>query len=140
MSSDRFIGDPAEYQERNYWLKEAGYATYRDYLQSKTWKKIRRAVLDATPNCYGCAATATQVHHGEYTREILDGSIMDKGLSWKLVLFAVCRKCHKRAEKGSRGRKRTPSRATRWLHGQNRRWFKKTGGRCRCCGQPVKVG
>lgn len=93
------------YKERNYNLKAMGYSSYRDYLLSDQWSEIRQRVLDGSNHtCYCCGSKATQVHHTVYLKSVLAGRSL-KGL------YAVCGKCHYKAE-FSYGKKMSPKQAT----------------------------
>src|SRR5262245_53564386 len=49
-------------------------AWYQAYLQSPTWKQIRKRVLErAAYRCEACSAKATEVHHRCYRPRILAG-------------------------------------------------------------------
>lgn len=89
---------PNPYSVRNEILKNMGYETYSDYLDSKRWKRIRAEVLDRNPNCVRCGDTATQVHHSQYTNANLVGNSIEH-------LHPVCRPCHEFAEIGRHSRK-----------------------------------
>ena len=98
-----------EYEQRNQVLRDLRFASYKEYLLSQRWAKIRRRVLDANMRtCVRCGEEANQVHHLSYARECLLGK--DDG-----SLVAVCPVCHNIAEMDTQGRKRTQYEANRWL-------------------------
>lgn len=76
------------YVRRNEILKGLGYSSYRQYLASDVWRKIRSDVLSATKSCWCCRSKpATQVHHTEYTLENLSGATTSG-------LVGMCGGCH----------------------------------------------
>lgn len=79
-------------KHRNAILTSAGYPTYRSYLQSDLWKKIRKACSLLKGNkCLSCGAPATELHHSTYTeKNLLEVNL----ISMELTLFPVCHKCH----------------------------------------------
>jgi hypothetical protein len=79
------------YSERNEVLRNMGFKSYTEYLDSNRWKSIRSKVLGGNPNCCKCDAIATQVHHSRYTNANLVGISLE-------YLHAVCRDCHEHAE------------------------------------------
>lgn len=84
------------YQARNETLKEMGFASYKGYLASDIWSRIRKAVLERDGGqCRICIRTfkkgARAVHHLSYSRETLEGKKLDN-------LIAVCHYCHHRME------------------------------------------
>lgn len=83
-----------------------GFDSYKAYLASDLWKKIRSAQLAEHPNCFGCRRPANQVHHGKYTYCNLSGIN-------RLHLISSCGGCHFRSEFTADGRKRTLSRANK---------------------------
>lgn len=87
------------YWDRNALLKQLGYASYGEYLDSPLWKDIRRKVLKEQPNCASCRRRAYVVHHMEYSKAVLLGEDTRP-------LKALCRVCHDQCEFGPRRRKR----------------------------------
>jgi len=90
---------------RNVLLRKMGFKTYKAYLASPLWWKIRAKVWalareeagGGPPLCPYCEARtgvkgrvnrATQVHHLSYSEKVLTG----KDLS---MLVLICRACHK---------------------------------------------
>jgi hypothetical protein len=60
---------------------------YEAYLQSKTWKELRRKVLKRDGfMCRGCRGRAVAVHHRRYPRVL-----GEERLEW---LYAICEECH----------------------------------------------
>lgn len=80
------------YQQRDAVLKEMGFASYREYLASALWRRIRARLLKACPVC-PCGKTAEQVHHRTYKRRYLEG----RGKIHK-YLVPICRECHESIE------------------------------------------
>jgi len=89
-----------DYKERDKILLGLGYSSYKNYLHSPLWKKIRTKVIQrANGLCEisGCNAAASQVHHLVYSQQIL------LGYKRKLRhLIAVCRSCHTHGEFANR--------------------------------------
>lgn len=80
------------YSTRNAILKKMGYSSYKLYLDSPLWKSIRARVLRKFDGkCKGCGRTANQVHHHQYSRQVLDGRSIE-GMS------AICGECHEGIE------------------------------------------
>lgn len=73
---------------------------YWNYLQSPLWKIIRSRKLSKNPNCELCGELANQVHHTEYTDDVLDGRDDSK-------LVSICGPCHKMIEFDIDGNKQT---------------------------------
>lgn len=89
------------YGLRNKLLRELGYASYQDYLQSERWKKIRaRALQKNKGRCVHCGKPATQVHHSKYDRKGLMGNSLKH-------LWPVCGDDHAAAERKPDGSKTT---------------------------------
>lgn len=93
------------YVRRNSILLEMGFKNYSQYLRSPLWKGIRAKKLKHDPNCYGCGKKARQVHHSDYSREVLAGET-------QFGLWSVCKRCHQWSEFTRDGYKRTPKEAT----------------------------
>lgn len=99
----------AEYGARNRHLRAMGYENYSVYLDSPLWRRIRALVLRDGRACFGgCGRMATQVHHGNYSRETLEGHNLTD-------LYPICGGCHLRIEFTGAGRKVSPSEAMRNL-------------------------
>jgi len=80
------------YEGRQVVLTQLGFASYRDYLASPLWVKIRSKVLrDKGGKCFICAGPATQVHHNKYTLAVMRG----RSLSG---LAPLCADCHRGVE------------------------------------------
>lgn len=88
------------YYKRNDRLSELGYAGYEEYLKSDDWKAIRDRKLMKFPSCLLCKRHATQVHHTDYSNEVL------LGLETRL-LVTLCEECHKKIEFDNSGNKRS---------------------------------
>mgnify|MGYP003647974523 CR=1 FL=1 len=92
----------AEYTKRNRILKELGYASYRAYLQSPLWKRIRTDVMDVCGRkCEMCGKKARQVHHDWYSVQNLKGDTLDG-------MMGTCGECHKGVEFHRDGTKASP--------------------------------
>jgi len=80
------------YNSRDVTLKEMGFATYKDYLKSDLWKRIRRKVLKRDKEtCEICHCKGNQVHHSRYHKNDLTG----KNLNF---LHTICGDCHEKIE------------------------------------------
>lgn len=97
-----------EYAARNRALARLGFDSYSSYLNSELWGSIRRKKLREFPRCYGCGVAAQQCHHSEYNILTLAG-VYTSGI------FTVCVDCHRGCEFTPRGRKLSPSMATKRL-------------------------
>lgn len=83
-------------------LGKMGFSTYRQYLASPLWQKIRASVLERQEGvCALCPRGATQVHHHNYTLPVM------KGKEPKL-LIGLCASCHLGIEFRPDGTKRDP--------------------------------
>ena len=96
------------YIKRNTILRSLGFDSYTQYLASSVWQNIRTRHLAKYPDCYGCGKTATQVHHGKYTRANLSGV----SSRW---LYSACSGCHFKSAFTDYGNKRGPQKATTTL-------------------------
>lgn len=80
------------YENRSLALAVLGFKDYRAYLASKLWRAIRaRAFSLFGRECFWCGEDAEQVHHSEYTTEVLRGAKME-------ALYPICATCHRVAE------------------------------------------
>lgn len=79
------------YTRRNDLLKQLGYLSYRDYLASEDWKKIRREVLELGSACVMCERPAQVVHHVKYDMYVLLGLDYSR-------LAPLCHRCHEKIE------------------------------------------
>lgn len=75
------------YRQRNTRLSVLGYDGYAEYLNSDDWKKIREEKLRLFPNCLLCRKPAEQVHHLDYSHEVLLGLVPQ-------LLVTLCDACH----------------------------------------------
>jgi len=80
------------YQQRDAVLLQMGYASYKAYLSSPLWRKIRSRLMKVCGTCV-CGQPATQFHHRTYKRRYLGG----RGKIHKYIT-PVCAKCHKEIE------------------------------------------
>ncbi len=89
------------YQDRNKILREMGYKTYKDYLESELWESIRERVFkNRGDKCVLCSNPPTCVHHRGYGKAVLLGEELHQ-------LVAICFECHKEVEFKANGDKRT---------------------------------
>lgn len=106
---------------------ELGYKSYAEYLTGEQWKEIRPRIFALFPNCIVCQNPSEQIHHLEYSLEVLAGK-----KDFKLV--GLCRKCHVAIEFDQSGNKRTLGKANQELiriahkTEYGRRWFSKMMG------------
>jgi hypothetical protein len=69
--------------------REEKKRSYAKYLESPTWRKIRRAALERDGYlCRACGKKATVVHHIRYPKKL-----GEERMSW---LYSLCRPCHDR--------------------------------------------
>lgn len=81
-----------DYGSRNHTLKKLGFDTYKDYLKSNLWKKIRTKIMTrANHTCEICHSKATEVHHSRYHRNDLLGKTLK-------FLHVLCGDCHYNVE------------------------------------------
>lgn len=80
------------YAQRDEVLRQMGYSSYREYLASPLWKKIKARLFKVCDRC-PCGAPATEAHHRTYKRRYLEG----RGKLHKFVV-PVCRSCHQSIE------------------------------------------
>jgi len=97
-----------EYEKRNKLIRRLGWNSYKEYLKSDLWMRIRKDQLKRLPFCLACNGKATQVHHSEYTPANLLGHS-------PIGLISVCGDCHQRCEFTYNDVKRNPKQATRAL-------------------------
>lgn len=89
------------YGSRNAILRELGFSSYREYLASDLWKRIRTFVLERDSYlCRMCHRPANQVHHQHYDKPVLLGRKMHS-------LVSTCGACHKWVEFTGSGKKRS---------------------------------
>lgn len=105
------IKDKSTYESRNEILKEIGYESYSDYLDSPLWKTIRVKVLDRDKKkCYICEGGASVVHHHSYQKETMAGEDMGK-------LYSLCPLCHYSIEFDKKKNKRTAQDCRNYFNG-----------------------
>ena len=80
------------YEKRNALIRELGYKSYKDYLNSRMWKHVRERVLKRDRGvCLACNGPAQVVHHRSYCKASIRGMRLD-------YLVSLCHKCHEEAE------------------------------------------
>lgn len=80
------------YAARSILLKEIGFDSYKEYLQSDLWKDIRfRVFMTKGTDCHLCKEPASQVHHVRYTKATLIGKKLKH-------LLPICGGCHYKIE------------------------------------------
>lgn len=85
FATEAFPGDPRAYD---------------NYRATKVWKGIRARVLAAANNkCASCPSRATEVHHRDYRRRVMEGYD-------DTPLVALCRSCHEKVDKLPSGKSR----------------------------------
>lgn len=94
-----------DYSRRNEILRAMGYGSYREYLASPLWAKIRRRVFGRDEGkCRICEGRGEQVHHQSYDLRTLKGKTIKR-------LLLLCCKCHEEVEVNGLGRKRSATAA-----------------------------
>lgn len=80
------------YEKRNAILKEIGFRSYREYLSSDLWKRVRAVVFQKKGRkCFCCGSKASQIHHNNYAKDELLGENVKR-------LVPLCGRCHTRIE------------------------------------------
>jgi len=93
------------YAVRDANLRSIGYLTYGYYCRCDLWIGIRARVFELYgKECFACGAPAEQVHHSDYSIQVLRGEDLSK-------LYPVCGDCHLWCEFDN-GFKVSPRRAT----------------------------
>ena len=88
----------ATYSGRRESLRDLGFKTYREYLKSPLWRRIRLAALDFHgKSCTMCPNEADTVHHMDYSVATLRGDNPRK-------LVPLCTGCHERIEFNAHGK------------------------------------
>jgi len=101
--------DFGAYQRRDAALQEIGFASYREYLDSELWAKIRRMAFAKWGHiCNKCRDKAELIHHANYSVDTLLG----RDLSG---LVPVCHACHTVAELDRFGNKGDLHSANKYL-------------------------
>ena len=103
-------GNGYSYYSRNQWLYRMGYNSYKQYLKTSKWQKIRLRVAEMFNNqCAVCQSTGHVVHHDRYHKDDLLGKTTD-------YLYLVCNDCHLKIEFNENGRKNTMEQARDTFH------------------------
>jgi hypothetical protein len=73
-------------------LKKLGFASYRDYLLSAHWAKLKREYRegDLPQHCLACRDSNYELHHRSYER---------LGAEIRGDLIPLCRKCHEKVHR-----------------------------------------
>lgn len=80
--------DGKSYAGRAYWLKVIGFSSYRQYLKSDLWKRVRGLVFQVKGrDCYLCGGFASQAHHQRYHKNDLIGKKL-------MFIQPLCGRCH----------------------------------------------
>lgn len=91
---------PECYSMRAESLKLLGFTSYKQYLSSPLWSKVKVEVLKKSQHCFRCHRIAKTLHHASYDVETMAGRDHSR-------LFSICMGCHKRAEINSNNEKKT---------------------------------
>lgn len=92
-------GSGKNYDERDRFIRDIGFSSYRDYLASDLWRSIRARVYAAKGRkCVLCPQDASQLHHDRYHANDLLGKTLE-------FIHPLCEMCHKRIEFDEDGRK-----------------------------------
>lgn len=87
------------YTTRNDVIRQLGFISYSEYLESVLWASIRKRVLSGGyARCIKCKRQADQVHHSRYDIDTLCGHCL-------IHLHPVCARCHSRSEYDLNGKK-----------------------------------
>jgi hypothetical protein len=96
------------YKNRDEKLRNMGFDSYRDYLQSELWRLIRAAVIERDNGiCCLCNGEAKTAHHTCYTKAALSGRSIEG-------LIAICHSCHKFIERSQEGYKTRLNDSRQW--------------------------
>lgn len=79
------------YEKRNAILKELGYNSYSEYLNSELWKNIRSEILKTRWSCEICGDKSTVLHHKAYNKMTLIGKA-------NFNILSLCNSCHFKVE------------------------------------------
>lgn len=99
MPSQESKIEKRHWKNREKYLKDMGFSSYREYLDSDYWISIRSCVLEFDDNCYHCSKKADCVHHNSYSKMALEGEDLSK-------LIPLCKNCHYKLEFDKHGKKR----------------------------------
>ena len=91
-------------------LERLGFKSYAEYLKSPKWASIRSRQLKRRPCCRLCGARAWQVHHRDYSFDVLNGTNVG-------CLMSVCGECHLFIEFDRWGKKRSSKAIESVVHG-----------------------
>ena len=95
----------SSYQDRNSTLKELGYSSYQEYLNSDFWKSLRDRLLAFYKfKCRACRKPTHTIHHVSYDRDTL------LGVNTRF-LVPLCGGCHLKVEFSIDGDKLTLKKA-----------------------------
>jgi hypothetical protein len=76
------------YQKRASVIKDLGFDSYEEYLDSTLWVNIRtKVLLRDNSKCVFCSEKAFTVHHSDYAKSNLSGKRLT-------TLHSVCQDCH----------------------------------------------
>ncbi len=88
------------YAARNHLLRQMGYSSYEEYLNSPLWASVRAAALKLHGRkCLICGKKHQCIHHRSYSRKVLEGLDLS-------ALAPLCLDCHRRVEFTPDGTKR----------------------------------
>lgn len=86
------INSGKSYQSRAWFLKKLGFKSYRDYLASPIWQRVREKVFRVKGRqCALCSREATQIHHNRYH----EADLLGRKLKY---IHPICGKCHEQIE------------------------------------------
>ena len=99
---EKAMKDFSHYRKRDRVLIKMGFASYRDYLKSDLWQRVRREVFQRKGSyCFLCVeAPATEIHHCRYQRSDFLGKRI-------VGMFPLCGACHRAIEFDEFGAKLT---------------------------------
>jgi hypothetical protein len=102
------------YATRDELLRSFGFRSYKQYLKSDEWSKIRGEVFAEYSDCICCEHKAQVVHHVRYDSATLLGV-------HRLHLAPLCHKCHEAIEIQDDGEKGSMARANTLMFEMARR-------------------
>ena len=89
---DRLQAEYRKHKSDSELIYKSKVKQYRQYLQSKRWKKVRQKVLtESNYTCSKCGRPAKHVHHAKYSYKHWQGGIKRENYD---NLQPLCAQCH----------------------------------------------
>lgn len=121
------------YNKRNETLRDLGFDSYADYLNSGRYRRIKTIVMvKACKCCVACKKQANQIHHTSYDRDVLIGRDITKCL-------AICGECHENIEFDKNGTKLPLIAANRKLYQRAKLLNGNLDAIIKACGAPTET-